>query len=89
MQPVTIYSRPDCRKCDMTKDWCEYHRIPHVVMPFDESPDAQKLAALNSWKTLPIVVMADGTCWSGHDGMKLIGLLREKRNSLTEEAGIL
>lgn len=84
MERVTIYSRPDCPKCDATKDWCEYHRIPHVVLPFDESPDAQKLAALNSWKTLPIVVKADGASWCGHDGMRLIELLRDKRKNLTQ-----
>lgn len=84
---VTIYTKPYCHACDKTKDWCDYHRIPYVLVPFDESPEAQKLAAANSWRAAPIVTRPDGVCWAGYDAIKLIDLLRWKRNNLTEEAG--
>ena len=75
---VTVYSKPECVQCNATYRRLDAKGIPYEVI--DMSEDAEALAEVKEMGYLqaPVVVMPDGTHWSGFrpDLLDKIGIVR-------------
>lgn len=62
---VTVYSKPACVQCNATYRRLDAKGVPYKVI--DMSEDAEALAEVKGMGYLqaPVVVMPDGTHWSG------------------------
>jgi glutaredoxin-like protein NrdH len=72
---VTVYTKPNCRQCDMTKRWLDHRGVEYAV---DDITDEKNLAAAKALGYLeaPVVIVSQGVPgdevhWSGFDPTSL------------------
>lgn len=72
---VTIYSKPECPQCTMTKKHLDKIGVPYTDVDVLESPGGADVVRGLGFSSLPVVV-ADGIKpWSGFRPDRLNGLL--------------
>ena len=57
---ATIYTRPDCHKCKVTRNVLVKAGVTVVEEQIDEHPDKLKLMQENGWNALPLVELDEG-----------------------------
>lgn len=77
---LTVYSKPRCMQCEMTKMWLTQNIIPFETVDVEANPGALELLRHYGWQTLPVVVIDDelsdnSKSWSGFQIDKLEALL--------------
>ena len=77
---LTVYSKPSCMQCEMTKMWLNQNKIPFETVDTGAIPEALELLRHYGWQTLPVVAIDDeisdnSKTWSGFQIDKLEALL--------------
>lgn len=77
---LTVYSRPNCMQCEMTKMWLKQNDIPFEAVDIEANPGALELLIHYGWQTLPVVAIDDelsdkSKTWAGFQIDKLEALL--------------
>ena len=77
---LTVYSKPNCIQCQMTKIWLDQNKIPYDTVDTEANPEALELLSHYGWQTLPVVAIDDeisdnSKSWSGFQIDKLEALL--------------
>jgi glutaredoxin-like protein NrdH len=71
---VTVYSNPNCVQCEQTKKYLTLKGIDFESKMIADSPEVFPIVEANGYKAAPVVVLADGSSWSGFRLDKLAGL---------------
>ena len=77
---LTVYSKPSCMQCEMTKMWLNQNKIPFEVVDTGANPGSLELLRHYGWQTLPVVAIDDELsdktkAWAGFQIDKLEALL--------------
>ena len=79
---LTVYSKPNCMQCEMTKIWLNQNKIPFETVDTKANPEALELLSHYGWQTLPVVVIDDeisdnSKSWSGFqiDKLESLGII--------------
>lgn len=77
---LTVYSRPNCMQCEMTKMWLKQNDIPFEAVDIEANPGALELLKHYGYSSLPVVAIDDelsdkSKTWSGFQIEKLEALL--------------
>ena len=77
---LTVYSKPRCMQCEMTKMWLNQNNIPFEAVDIEANPGALELLRHYGWQTLPVVTLDDelgdkSKTWAGFQIDKLEALL--------------
>lgn len=77
---LTVYSKPKCMQCEMTKMWLTQNKIPFETVDTEANPEVLELLSHYGWQTLPVMAIDDeisdnSKSWSGFQIDKLEALL--------------
>lgn len=74
--PVTVYSKPSCPACMMTKKTLDKHRIAYETVDISQDKDAYDYVIGLGYKEAPVVV-TDDDHWAGFrpERIKALGLI--------------
>lgn len=77
---LTVYSKPNCIQCEMTKMWLTQNKIPFETIDIVSNPGALELLRHYGWQALPVVAIDDelsdkSKAWAGFQIDKLEALL--------------
>lgn len=77
---ITVYSRPNCVQCKMTKMWLNQNKIEFENVDIEANPGAFELLKHYGYGSLPVVVIDDefdnpDKAWSGFQIDKLESLM--------------
>lgn len=64
---LTVYSKPNCIQCEMTKVWLNQNKIQFETVDVSEHPEKLEEIKLNGFQQLPIVTLDKyfENAWSG------------------------
>ena len=64
---ITVFSRPNCIQCEMTKMWLTQNKIPFESVDVSEHPEKLEEIKLNGFQQLPVVALDEyfENAWSG------------------------
>lgn len=77
---ITVYSKPRCMQCEMTKMWLKQNKIGFENVDIEANPGALELLKHYGYGSLPVVVIDDefdnpDKAWAGFQIEKLEALL--------------
>ena len=77
---LTVYSKPKCMQCEMTKMWLTQNKIPFETVDTEANPEAFELLKHYGYGSLPVVAIGDeisdnSKSWSGFQIDKLESLI--------------
>ena len=56
---LTVYSKPRCMQCEMTKMWLDQNKIEYENVDIEVNPGAFELIKHYGFTSLPVVVIDD------------------------------
>ena len=56
---ITVYSKPNCMQCEMTKMWLTQNNIPFEAVDIEANPGALELLKHYGYSSLPVVAIDD------------------------------
>lgn len=56
---LTVYSKPNCIQCEMTKMWLTQNKIPFEAVDIEANPGAFELIKHYGYSSLPVVSIDD------------------------------
>lgn len=56
---LTVYSKPNCMQCEMTKMWLTQNKIPFEAVDIEANPGALELLKHYGYSSLPVVSIDD------------------------------
>ena len=64
---LTVYSKPNCIQCEMTKMWLNQNKIQFETVDVSEHPEKLEEIKLNGLQQLPVVTLDKyfENAWSG------------------------
>lgn len=62
---TTLYSKPRCVQCNLTKKEMALRGVDFTVIDMEKDPAARDYVISLGHQQAPVVVLADGTSWSG------------------------
>ena len=64
---LTVYSKPNCIQCEMTKMWLNQNKIEFESVDVSEHPEKLEEIKLNGFQQLPVVTLDKyfENAWSG------------------------
>ena len=64
---LTVYSKPNCSQCEMTKMWLNRNKIQFESLDVSEYPEKLEEIKLNGFQQLPVVALDEhfDNAWSG------------------------
>lgn len=64
---LTVYSKPNCIQCEMTKMWLTQNKIKFESVDVSEHPEKLEEIKLNGFQQLPVVTLDKyfENAWSG------------------------
>lgn len=67
---ITVYSKPRCMQCEMTKMWLNQNKIEFENIDIEANPRAFELLKHYGYSSLPVVVIDDefdnpNKAWTG------------------------
>jgi glutaredoxin-like protein nrdH len=64
---LTVYSKPNCIQCEMTKIWLDQNKIQFELVDVSEHPEKLEEIKLNGFQQLPVVTLDKyfENAWSG------------------------
>lgn len=72
---ITLYTKPDCQQCVMTKRQLDAHGIPHEVRDVTQDPKAHAFVTGLGYSAAPVVHAGDEDHWSGFRPERIRALL--------------
>lgn len=72
--PVTVYSKPNCPQCDLTKRDMDILGIEYQTVDITLQQDQLERLTSLGFRSAPVVETERGT-WSGYDRDKIMGLV--------------
>lgn len=77
---ITVYSKPKCMQCKMTKMWLKQNKIEFENVDIEANPGALELLKHYGYSSLPVVAIDDelsdeSKTWAGFQIEKLEALL--------------
>jgi len=63
---IALYTKPACVQCDATKRRLAKRGLAWTEVDITDEPDAYDYVVELGAKSAPVVVLDDGTTWSGH-----------------------
>ena len=77
---LTVYSKPRCMQCEMTKIWLNKNKIEFETVDIEANPGAFELLKHYGYSSLPVVAIDDeigdeSKAWSGFRVEKLEELI--------------
>ena len=54
---LTVYSKPNCIQCEMTKIWLNQNKIQYDTVDVIEHPEALEEIRLLGFKSMPVVTL--------------------------------
>ena len=73
---VTVYTKPNCPQCTMTKKHLDKLGIEHQTVDVTQDPEAHAYVTGLGYTSAPVVVAGDSH-WSGYRPDRLKGLISE------------
>ena len=73
---VTVYTKPSCVQCTMTKKQLDKLGIPHETIDITADPEAHAFVTGLGYSAAPVVVAGEDH-WSGFRPDRLKGLISE------------
>lgn len=71
---TTVYTKPSCVQCDMTKRWLNKNEIPYNTIDITEDAEALEMILSLGFLAAPVVI-SDAGNWAGFQPDKLNLLL--------------
>lgn len=73
---LTVYSKPNCIQCEMTKIWLDQNKIPYDTVDVIEHPESLEEIRLLGFKSMPVVTLDKNfdNAWSGYNLDRLLEL---------------
>ena len=73
---VTVYSKPSCQACNLTKIWLDNHNLSYTAINAYEDADAMAELQSHGFMSFPVVTV-DGwdNAWTGFEIDRLEELL--------------
>lgn len=68
---LTIYTQPDCRACDATKNWLKKRDLDFEALDLADHPGVLEEAKASGALAAPICVTDQGEWWAGLNPGKL------------------
>ncbi|OAK53999.1 glutaredoxin family protein [Rhodococcoides kyotonense] len=63
---ITVYTKPECNKCDQTKRRLNKHGIEYTTVDVTEDAAAREFVTDGlGYRQMPVVVVDENTHWSG------------------------
>ena len=64
---LTVYSKPNCIQCEMTKIWLDQNKIQYESVNVYNHPEKLEEIKLNGFQQLPVVTLDEyfENAWSG------------------------
>jgi glutaredoxin-like protein NrdH len=72
---ITVYSNLNCVQCEQTKRYLTLQEVPFESKMIEDSPEVFSIIEANNYKAAPVVVVENGTSWSGFKLEKLADLV--------------
>lgn len=78
---LTVYSKPRCMQCEVTKIWLNRNKIDYKTIDIEENSGALEMLRHYGWKSLPVVSIDDELSdkektWSGYQPDRLEVLIK-------------
>lgn len=66
---LTVYYKPNCIQCEMTKIWLDQNKIPYDTVDVIENPEALEEIKSLGFKSMPVVTLDEHfeNAWSGYN----------------------
>ena len=73
---LTVYSKPNCIQCEMTKIWLDQNKIQFESVDVSEHPEKLEEIKLNGFQQLPVVALDKNfdNAWVGYNLDRLLEL---------------
>ena len=73
---LTVYSKPNCIQCEMTKIWLNQNKIPYDTVDVIEHPEALEEISSLGFKSMPVVTLDENfdNAWVGYNLDRLLEL---------------
>lgn len=70
---VTVYTTPECRQCNLTKNWLTKNNVEFEAVDLTTSPESAEFVRELGYSRAPVVVTAQGS-WFGFRPDRLAAL---------------
>lgn len=67
---TTVYTKPACVQCDMTKRYMDKNNIPYETVDITENPEALDMILTMGFTSAPVVISPAGN-WAGFQPDKI------------------
>lgn len=67
---TTVYTKPSCVQCDMTKRYLDRHNIEYDTVDITQDPEALEMIMSLGFTSAPVVVSPQGN-WAGFQPEKI------------------
>ncbi len=67
---TTVYTKPACVQCDMTKRYMDKNGIPYTTVDITENPEALEMILGLGFSSAPVVISEVGS-WAGFQPDKI------------------
>lgn len=73
---LTVYAKPNCIQCEMTKIWLDQNKIPYDTVDVIENPEALEEIKSLGFKSMPVVTLDKNldNAWAGYNLDRLLEL---------------
>ena len=73
---ITVYSKPNCQACDLTKTWLDNNNVPYAAVDAFEDEQAMAEIQANGFMSFPVVTVGSfDNAWTGFEIDRLEELL--------------
>ena len=73
---LTVYAKPNCIQCEMTKIWLDQNKIPYDTVDVIENPESLEEIRLLGFKSMPVVKLDKNfdNAWADYNLDRLLEL---------------
>lgn len=73
---ITVYSKPNCMQCEMTKMWLDQNKIPYDTVDVIANPKELERIKSLGFKDMPVVTLDKNfnNAWAGFNVDRLLEL---------------
>ena len=68
---ITVYSKPNCELCEMTKEFLKVHYVEFEEINVEENEEALEIIKEKGFKNLPVVIVSNKGFVFEFDGFQM------------------
>lgn len=73
---ITVYSKPNCGACDITKQWLDGNNVPYTAIDAYEDEQSMREIQSHGFMSFPVVTVGSfDNAWTGFEISRLEELL--------------